>query len=255
MVIVKEEAPKVTPEMEEAHKASMAEFQKLQTEYYVNLAEEMKDDCETYKKGTECHDYARILMDNLPRAKDGLAQFEFNCNSYKIGASCDGAANAYAVGRDVARDPDKVIGYYTKACLGDYPQSCLKLAKLYQYGKLGIVKDTAKAFEFLTIGCRKNQTATCAALGVAHLQGMGTEKNCEAALPILENACERGVGQACHNLGTMYYKGEGVKKDKALAKQYHVKSKILKGELQAFDREGRPTLPQNPGRQGSKGQL
>ena len=46
--------------------------------------------------------------------------------------------------QDVARDPGKVIEYYTKACQGDYPQSCVKLAKLYQYGKLGVVKDTAK---------------------------------------------------------------------------------------------------------------
>lgn len=208
------------------------------------------------KRGlNRCHDYAKILVDNLPRAKEGIAQYEFNCNNYKIGASCDGAAGAYATGRDVARDPGKVIEYYTKACQGDYPQSCVKLAKLYQYGKLGVVKDTAKAFEFLTIGCKKNQNATCAALGVAHLQGMGTEKDPGAALPILENACERGVGQACHNLGTMYYKGEGVEKNKQLAKQYHIKSQILKGQIQAQDREGRPTLAQNPGRQGSKGQL
>jgi len=118
-----------------------------------------------------------------------------------------------------------------------------------------VVKDTAKAFEFLSVGCKKNQQSTCAALGVAHLQGMGVEKDPLAALPILESACDRGVGQACHNLGAMYYKGEGVKKDKKLAQQYHLKSKILKGQMPAHDERGRPTLKSEPGRQSNQGQL
>ena len=226
--------------------AVQEEFKKIQDEYYRSLLIEMKDDCDTYKKATECHEYAKMMSSYFKKYREGLDAYIENCHQRKAGQSCHNAAITLLKGVNdsdgsvvIERNVEQSIDMFKLACIGNYPKSCSALAKLLQYGKV-VQKDYKKAFEYLTIGCDNNNTESCFALANAHIQGMGTDKDPAKAAGLLEQGCLNGFAKCCHNLAVLYYQGSGVKKDLSKFKEYNKKAQLFRGQVSPVTMENNP---------------
>ncbi|XP_063690116.1 putative beta-lactamase HcpD [Bolinopsis microptera] len=229
-----------------------AEFQKVQTDYYNSLIVEMKEDCETYRKATECHEYAKLMIERLHKFKEGFEQFKKNCYEYEAGASCHSAGHMLLQGIDlpdgttpVEKDVPAAADMFARACSTTNPRSCVAIARLLQFGKF-VERDYKKAFEYLTIGCNKHNTESCFSKANCYLQGMGVEQDYSKAVPLLETGCSRGHHRSCHNLGVLYYQGKGVDKDLNKFKLYNEKAQIFRFQKDPFKGSTEQNLGSGP---------
>ena len=94
----------------------------------------------------------------------------------------------------------------------------LQLARMYMDGKNGLEKDPIKAYRHITTGAiMSGAPALLAAQGFMMLQGIGTNKDTETGLKLIQAAASRGYTHAKSLLGYIYYHGIGVDKNLSTA--------------------------------------
>ncbi|MBN9788641.1 hypothetical protein DMP17_08550 [Pseudonocardia sp. TMWB2A] len=189
------------------------------------------------------------------------AQREYGkaCNLGQAGA-CYNLGLLHANGKGVTADYAQAARYFERACDKDDAMACNDLGVLYQNAR-GVKLDKARAIILYRKACTLKPGLGCANLGdmlsdglpepgpsidprwvevtalfrtacAEHAygcmrygyslhEGLGVEKDLEAAAAAFDTACEDERSSACFNLGIAYEKGEGVGRDLIQAAQYY----------------------------------
>ena len=92
----------------------------------------------------------------------------------------------------------------------------------YEYGKKGLAKDKAKAFEWYKKSHEAGDESGTGSLGTCYLVGKGVPKCPMRANTLLSDDAGRGSKVACCNLGDAYADGRwGFPKDEKMARRYY----------------------------------
>ncbi|SFV62302.1 conserved hypothetical secreted protein [hydrothermal vent metagenome] len=137
--------------------------------------------------------------------------------------ACDKIANIYLNEHTGASDK-KALKLLRQSCFMGDNRVCLKVAKVYDKGQLGSVKNTTQAKIFYQRSCSKFLLEGCDILGVnpvtySFKTYLDTKKQHR-----FEKQCKNNDYWACYRLGDMYENGQGATKNKVLAKKYYKKS-------------------------------
>jgi TPR repeat protein len=153
-----------------------------------------------------CYDIAQKLIRELNKEmfQKGFSMLEEGCSQGGI-FSCSALADLYRDGWPDARD----------LVAGESPT---------------LVKDPAKAVEFLAKACDGKESSQCLALATMYKEGSGVGASAAKYLEYSEKACSMGEAKSCEALGDLYNSGEwassipAVPKDADKANQYYTKA-------------------------------
>jgi TPR repeat protein len=100
-------------------------------------------------------------------AADAVAMFQRACRDGVDDADpagCYFLAASYQQGLAVARDPDRALKLFTRACDHDWADACEHLGEMYDRGN-DVPHDADKAKELFNRGCDKGSKPACVAVG------------------------------------------------------------------------------------------
>lgn len=151
-----------------------------------------------------------------------------------IGVACANLGLMHLKGKGIDENPAKAVPYFDQACELDIPGTCIAVAAIYAEGR-GVPKDALKFLEyvekeksvanrpsdFCVPNCPKGKAWNEFLVAKKYKNGIGTEKNEEKSVEIVEKLCEEGVASGCYELGLMYAEGRGVKHDYGIAFSYY----------------------------------
>lgn len=142
--------------------------------------------------------------------------------SEAIGASAQrGRAEAYAaaVGEIEAGEAGGLSRLRQMAASG-YGPAQFYLAKLYETGQFGVVKNPAEARRWTQAAAESGERAAMHNLGLYYFRGEGGPQDLAQAAAWFRRAAEAGVVDSQYNLGLLYQSGSGVERDDAEAYEW-----------------------------------
>ena len=110
------------------------------------------------------------------------------CAALLLAAGCSEDASP-------SRDADPVERM-AEECTGGNGAACFAAANAYAQGQ-GVARDPAKAFELLRRGCFEGEGALCSRLAEALLETMNTPEGAKAANSLLVMACKLDDAKGC----------------------------------------------------------
>lgn len=105
----------------------------------------------------------------------------------------------------IKKDEKKSISYYDKLCKYDkknITKICTILGMRFEDGD-GFKKDTKKALELYSIGCKKGDANACELLGESYKEGLTGKVDKKKAIKWLKKACDLGNKSACSEHKTL----------------------------------------------------
>lgn len=119
----------------------------------------------------------------------------------------------------------KAYEYFKVAAEKNHPRANWLIAKMLLQGQIGsqTKEDYKKAYEYLTTAEELGSVAAINTIGLIYLNGLGKEKNIEAAIKYFEKASENNYVYAYNNLGRIYEERKDYKK----AYEYYLLSASL----------------------------
>ena len=148
---------------------------------------------------------------NEESAKKGNAEAQFNLG------------NCYYNGKDIQKDYEKAVYWYTKAAEQGHAQAQYNLGNRYDNGE-GIEQDHIKAAQWFTKASEQGHMGAQFNLGICYAKGEGVQQNYEKAAYWYKKAAEQGYTSAQYNLGNCYYYGKGVEQNYDLAAYWYKKA-------------------------------
>lgn len=137
--------------------------------------------------------------------------FELSCSG-GYGPGCTSLGEAFVAGDGVTKSAARATELFVLGCDKGSRRGC-RLA-----GDAFVGTDVAEAREFYEQGCRREDAASCAALGRLHLEGQGAPKDAKRAFDYFLRSCDKAPGsndaEGCFSLARMYDTGSGGKKDR-----------------------------------------
>ncbi len=197
---------------------------------------------------------AVCFHDALDKQKAGddagaAALFDKGC-SFGNADSCNNLGFSYDNARGVAKDPERALQLFAKACGGgaamgcanqarklrasrkleearkvvekgcttDYAEGCFLAGAMLLDGEGGPA-DAARGAALFDKGCSSKEPSqnACGLLGLLLLQGRGVAADATRGETLLAKACEGGSPRSCMRLGMALRDGEGLAKDPARA--------------------------------------
>ena len=157
--------------------------------------------------------------------------FTNTCNQ-GVGFGCYQQAKTH----DAENDFQQARRLYQQGCEKRHSESCLILARRFQYGKGGQV-DIPAAISFYKSGCALGEKQSCEQLGDFYASGERVEKDLRFALSQYQQACYFGSGKGCYLAGKMIREGGIDEADPTQALSFFQKGCDLK-EAQACAESG-----------------
>jgi uncharacterized protein len=147
--------------------------------------------------------------------------------------------DAYADGNGVDQNMTDALAWYRKAADQKEDWAERQLGIIYLYGKNGVPRDPATAFEYLKESADAGNMGAQYYLGYMYDQGIFVQKDVRAALELYSKSADQGFADAQNVMGLAYWKGIGVPKDLAIARDWFKKavengSKEASGNLAAL---------------------
>jgi len=116
-------------------------------------------------------------------------------------SSCYAAGEMYLAGSGLARDSDKAVQLFERACEGRDSKGCAKATEMFQRA------------------CETGRAMACTMLGAKYLDGFGVPPDSAKAATLFEAACNQNEPVGCSNLAMLYSAGGGVARDPGRAAQ------------------------------------
>ncbi len=132
--------------------------------------------------------------------------------------------DAYADGNGVDQNMTEAIGWYRKAADQKEAWAQRQLGIIYLYGKNGVPRDPATAFQYLKASADAGNMGAQYYLGYMYDQGIFVQKDVRAALDLYRKSADQGFADAQNVMGLAYWKGIGVPKDLAVARDWFQKA-------------------------------
>lgn len=126
--------------------------------------------------------------------------------------ACQSLAELVRDGRGGPRDLKRAASLFETACeKGQLQRSCTELG-IAAYDGVGVKKDPERGVSLFETACHHEETPqpkACAALGLAHLSGVGIEnkkKDEEKAIELLQKSCDFDYAAGCVQVGDLFAK-------------------------------------------------
>jgi TPR repeat protein len=149
-------------------------------------------------------------------------------------AQCASGVECRKKGQQVASggaaDKARAAEYFSMGCQKNDGKSCTLLAEIVKDGQGG-AKDDQRAFEAYQRACDLRQMGACRALGSYYLSGSPgvVSQDPAKAARIFDRACKGGDAGSCFDLATLYEQGKGVRRDPKKAARLRVKGEVFEG--------------------------
>ncbi|KAG0080600.1 hypothetical protein BGZ90_011867, partial [Linnemannia elongata] len=127
-------------------------------------------------------------------------------------------------GRQVERDHQAAMDWYTKAADRGHPRARFNIGLLYEQGQDGVPQDHAKAFEWFLKSAVQGYVDAQAKVSQAYADGASVPKDNIEAMEWLVRAAENGHAEAQYNMGSAYEKGQGVPQSNTRSFEWYLKS-------------------------------
>jgi hypothetical protein len=99
--------------------------------------------------------------------------------------------------RGAAKDEEKALQFFRKACKGGDIDGCLNAGKYFEEG-INVKQDYAKAKEFYIRACDGGEAYACMLLGNFYRDGNATiERDSRKAAHYFKKVCEYGYSEGC----------------------------------------------------------
>jgi hypothetical protein len=112
------------------------------------------------------------------------------------------ACVALAQAAEAAKEFDRAVDLYLKACNGRAGAGCTGFGVLYNRG-LGVTRDATQAAVYYERGCTLGDMAGCNNLGTVYQFGSTGFRDPVKAAGLYERACSNGQMDGCANLGLL----------------------------------------------------
>ena len=146
-----------------------------------------------------------------PTAMKGFSLHKSGCDGGDSD-SCVSLGLDYERGTGVAKDMQKAVALYERACAAKNTTGCYDRALIAFHAK-----DYAIAMTDFTMACKGEDMDACAMLGRMYRDAQGVAKDEAAGAGFFKRSCDKGNGYGCNSLGLMFEEGRGVHKDETRA--------------------------------------
>ena len=129
-----------------------------------------------------------------------------------------------------ATEKAKAAEYFSLGCQKNDGESCTAFAEIVEEGQ-GAARDVKRAIEAYQRACDLKQLGACRALGSYYLSGSPgvVDQNPAKAVRILDLACKAGHAGSCFDLATLYEEGKGVRRNPKKAARLRTKAEVFEG--------------------------
>ena len=180
--------------------------------------------------------WEEACRDGRRRGCEKLATLdETFCRDGESGWACNDLGLLMAQGR--YGTPAQAPTLFERACNEGFQPACLNV-RLVENGAVGLQQGAPSLadyavlltegngpvveppFALYTRACQQGWMAACENVGLAYLDGRGTERDAVRAAAEFDKACAGGQATACASVAYQYSNGEGVAHDNARALEY-----------------------------------
>lgn len=130
----------------------------------------------------------------------------------------------YEKGYGVPQDPNKAVGWFSKAAEQGYAHAQCNLAWYYEEGSGGVPQDSNKAVEWYSKAAEQGDATGQLCLGNMYHLGLGIPQNQSKGLALLHKSAEQGNLTAMNNIGGAYFTGNGVQQNVSKAIEWWFKA-------------------------------